>query len=268
MKPEAKKTNDYESNPFRLAIDATRRLFNTNRGWAIFLFVLGLLGLLSSKDSPTNQAHTTQDSMTAATTGSGNTLALIVFIVSIVAIAFIGIMVIGAYVQGILSYVALQSEKGKKVSVSEAYGAVSLRFWRLFGAQLLAFVKILGWSLLLIVPGIITGFRYALLGYVIMDEPSENRSVKESHERVKSITKSRLWEVAGLSMTAIVPALGSLFDTAGKAAQYNQLKYYHDKKLEKPAVHWLNYMLVLLFAALIVAIVVLLVLAFFRAQTA
>jgi hypothetical protein len=253
MKPDTNKPKGYESNPFKLALAATQRLFNTNRTWAIILFILGLVGAFSG--SPTSQEQSSTTQSTLATDASvGKILALVVLIVSLVAIVVIVALVIGTYVQGILSYVALQSEKGNTVRFSEARDAVRQRFWRLLGAQLLAIVKICGWLLLFIIPGIIAAFRYSLLSYVIMDESADKHSVKESHDRVKTLTNSRLWEVAGVSMTGIVPALGGLLDIAGKAAQYNQLKHYHDSKIEKPRIHWLNYMLPV---ALLLAIIAL-----------
>lgn len=263
MNPDTNKSVDYESNPFKLAFAAMKRLFNTNRGWAIALIIIGVLSAFSSNNSSSDQSAS-QGSLTA--TGTENTVALVVFIVSMVAIIAIGLLIVGTYVQGMLSYVALQSEKGKKVSVSEAYKAVGQRFWRLLGAQLLAAVKVIGWSLLFVIPGIIAAVRYALLSYVIMDESPENKSVKESHDRTKSLVKTRLWEVLGVSMTAIVPVVGGLLDTAGKAAQYNQLKHYHDSKLEKPKIHWLNYLIPLIFIFAIVALAIALV-AFAISQT-
>ncbi len=256
MKSEQKKTNEYESNPFTLAVNATKRLFDTNRGWAIFLLVLGVIGLFTGNNRSANQPQGSSAPVNTGDISTQNMIATIVFIVSLVAIFAILVIVLAVYIQGIFSFVALQSEKGQKVTFSDALTAVNKRFWRLLGAQLLAGVKIFGWSLLFLIPGIIAAFRYALLSYVVMDESAEKHSVKESHDRVKAITKSRLWEVVGVSTTGIVPVFGGLFDTAGKAAQYNQLAKYHDKKLEKPAIHWLNYVMVVFLVFILLAIIV------------
>lgn len=246
----------YISNPFVLAHQASVRLWAKNRGWAILLIVLGILNSISSTDNSglqnSGSAHTSQASQDIS-------VALVVFTASFVLLFVIVALVFVTYVAGILSHVTLESEKGKKVTFSEAYRATKDRFWRLFGALLLAAVKIFGWTLLFIVPGIIAAVRYSLLSYVIIDEKAEETSVKAAHDRVKLITKGRLWEVFGMSCTGIIPFIGTLYSTAGSAGLYKQLKEYTEQDLEKPKIHWLNYfvpiMCVLLIAAAAVAFI-------------
>jgi hypothetical protein len=154
-----------------------------------------------------------------------------------------------------LTHVALKSEEGKSVTLSEACNAVNQKFWHLVSAQLLAAAKILGWTTLFVIPGVIAALRYSLLSYVVMDDSFKEEGAKAAHDRVKAVSKGRLWEVAGVSMTAIVPVAGNLFDIAGKAAQYKQLKQYQDGEKAMPKIHWLNYLFPLLLAlALLTAV--------------
>ncbi len=244
---------EYISNPFVLAYRASQKLFNTNRGWAIFLIITGIFSTLSQGSDLSGR----QPAQSAGTSTPPVSIELVVFVASFVALFVIIVFVLSIYLSGILSYVTLQSEKSKKVGVREAIDATSKRFWRLCGSLALALVKILGWSLLFIIPGIIAALRYSLLSYVIMDEPAE-KSVKESHERIKTLTKGRLLEVFGMGFTSIVPFVGALFNTAGNAALYRQLQISTDKNIEKPKIHWLNYflLLILLLITIVAGVVV------------
>lgn len=256
-KPEEKtQKNQYISNPFKLAVDATSRLFETNKVWAIVIIVLGLFGAFP-QGSGSNQDSQKVTEAASSNPETSTIIATAILIFGVILVVLVIALVIGSYVEGMLSYVALQSEKGKKVTFSEAVGEVNKRFSRLLGAYALALVKIVGWSLLLIVPGIIAAVRYSLLSYVIMDQPAEEKSVKAAHDRVKEVTSGRLWEVFGIQFTGIVPIVGSLFSLAGGAALYKQLQVFTDKKLEKPKIHWLNYLaLVFILIGLILLVLI------------
>lgn len=244
-----KSTSAYISNPFLLAHNAAKRLYKNNRTWAIILIVLGVLNTISS----TNQNTSTS---TDTTTSSSPELsfALIVFLLSMGILFLLLMAIVSTYLTGIISYITLQSEKGKNATLSEAFEATKERFWRLLSAMLLAGLKIFGWTLLFIIPGIIAALRYTLLSYVIMDDSAKKTSVKEAHDQVKTLVNGRLWEIFGVSFTGIIPFIGTLYSTAGNAGLYQQLKAYNDKKLEKPAIHWLNYAFALLMFVVSIAV--------------
>lgn len=287
MAHAAKKTptklpdKEYVSNPFTLTFNALGRLFKYNQVWAIVLIVFGILGFFwqigtslvdLATRSPSNYDHGSFSAASSSASTTSPETATIVAIIIIIATVLIFAIVIGTvvntFVQGMFTYVALASEKEQNVSFGEAFSATAKRFWRLFGAQLLAGLKIFGWTLLFIVPGIIAALRYSLLPFVVMSEPeSDGRGVSESHTRIKALTKGRLIEVFGINTVgAIIPVVGSLLTLAGGAALHNQLGFYHDNTLEKPKVHWLNYLGLILLGALllfvlfitIVAVVILL----------
>lgn len=278
MSPKTKEavTPEYDSNPFTLAFNAFSRFFKTNLGWAIAVLALAFLSFIGQLLNNLLQLAFTPESSSTSTSTSANDLSLgagssdtnvaavimIVFgVLLIVALVIIVASAVSTFISGMLSYVAVQSEKGKKVSFSEAFEATTKRFWRLYFAGLLAGLKIFAWSLLLIIPGIIAAFRYKLLPYVIMND-SETKGVKSSHDEAKMLVKGRLMEVFGVAtVSSIIPFVGSLIGLTGNAALYSQLKVYNDAKLEKPKIHWLNYLgfmllgLVLLFVFLIVLII-------------
>ena len=125
------KEQDYISNPFKLAWGATERLFNTNKTWAIIILVLGIFSSLSSLGNNTGSNNTSDTTGSVASTANTDVTSIIavVVVVGVIALIIIALVsVMAVYIQGILTYVALQSEKGKKATLSEATAAVSKRF--------------------------------------------------------------------------------------------------------------------------------------------
>ncbi|MBI3494833.1 hypothetical protein HY004_02520 [Candidatus Saccharibacteria bacterium] len=263
----------YQSNPFSLSFDKFGLFFEKNLGWAIalivfpiFYFFLQMLG--AALDTSTESAHA---AMNTANTGVTPWLAavvafLVLFSTLIIAFMIVAGVALNTFITGLFTYVALENDAGRTARFGAALDAVVSRFWRLFLAQLLALAKIFGWTLLLIVPGIVAAFRYALLPYVIMDESAKEKGVKKSHERVKTLVQGRKREVFGVAtVAAIIPFVGGINQLVGNAALYRQLQVFNDKKLEKAPVHWLNYfgfMLIGLYVLLIVFIVSIAVVAY------
>ncbi len=258
----------YDSNPFTLTFGALGRFFNTNVNWAIVIIGLAVLGfigqtardiirLFTKGSTPNQQLDFWQLNPGPAVDVTVITaIVIMVFCLAIVAIVFTS--VIGTFISGMFSYVALQSEKGKTVGFSEALSVTTKRFWRLFLSQLLANLKIFGWTLLFIIPGIVAGYRYQLLPYLIMSESEKEKGIGDSHDKTKALVKGRLWELFGISFVAgIVPFVGSLLGLSGKAAFYNQLRATSHAPEKRPKIHWLNFLGLILGGALLILIFIL-----------
>lgn len=285
MKPEALKDqsakNDkksvappYQSNPFSLSFNTFGQFFEKNLGWAIALILLPAIGfffqiIVSAMSTISSNAHAANLDATPTTIGFVSVIFIIAAI--IIAIASVAGIAINIFIYGLFTYVAMENDAGRKAGFSDAMNVVVARFWRLFLAQLLATVKIIGWTLLFIVPGIIAAFRYALLPFVILDEPASETGVKKSHDRVKALVSGRKREVFGVAtVAAIIPIVGGINQLLGNAALYRQLQTYYDKKLEKPEVHWLNYLgfvLLGLYILLIIMIVMIVAIAAIYGQS-
>lgn len=273
----------YQSNPFALSFDKFGQFFEKNLGWAIALIILPIFGfffqllisIIDAATTPSAEAHSghahPELQLGAVDPATIGIISLTVILVAVLLATIIVVSVaIQTFLSGLFSYVALENEAGRTARFSVAVDAVVARFWRLFLAQLLATAKIFGWTLLLIIPGIVAVFRYALLPYVIMDEPASKKGVKDSHDRVKALVTGRKREVFGVATVAtIIPIIGNLIQFIGNAALYRQLQVFHDKKLERPAVHWLNYfgfILIGLYGLLIVFIATIAILATISTQ--
>lgn len=279
-KPASKSTLPiYDSNPFTLAFNSFGRLFNTNAGWAIALLVLGIFGfiwqmfgnLLQLAATPESSTTTTRsvemaDKLPAgsavASSSDVNVAAVVLIVIGIVILVSILVLVfsaIGTFINGMFTYVSIKSEEGHKVSFNEAWQETTKRFIRLYLAQLLAGLKIFGWTLLFIIPGIIAAFRYTLLPYVVMGDSGDSKGARTAHASTKIIVKGRLMEVFGIATVAgLIPFVGDLLRLTGNAALYKQMKTYTDAGAEKPKVHWLNYLgfMIIGFVLLLILIVV------------
>lgn len=256
----------YDSNPFTLSFNALGRLFDSNAGWAITLLALALIGggvqfangLIGSLASDEKTAGTPTGTVTTADQASSlnpeqllGILAIALIITILISVFLFVSFILQTFIGSMFAYVALQSEKGKKVTLGEAFGAVQKRFWRLLLAQGFANIKVFLWTLLFIIPGVIAALRYTLLLYVIMDEPETTKGVVAAHTRVKSIVKGRLIEVFSLLFAAnLIPIVSGLLQLSGGAAQYRQLS--STPETARPKVHWINYLLPIVLGILLI----------------
>jgi len=250
----------YDSNPFTLSFSAMGLFFTNSMGWAIALIVLGVIGFIgnslnllvdAAKNNNTTVSTSTIDSVSSP--NASVVIALVITIFVIVVVAIVVAMVVQTFVTGMFTYAALRSEEDKQTTFSEAFSATSKRFWRLLLSQLLANLKIFGWTLLFIIPGIVAGFRYQLLPYLIMSESEKEKGIGDSHNKTKSIVKGRLWELFGISFVAgIIPVVGTIIGLSGKAAAYNQLQASSKNIEARPRIHWLNYLGIILMLSFLV----------------
>lgn len=255
---------EYNSNPFTLTFTSFGKLLAANVWWVVVLAGIELLYWFSQAVSAfidtifRNPQYTSYGADYTATAVSSSSLnypeavamVLFGFAFALFILAFLVLAsVVAMYINGAYAFVALQSQKGISVSFIEAVRAVSSRFWRLLWATVLATLKIIGGLFLFIIPGIRAALRYSQLTYVIMAEPASQKGATKAHDRTKQLTKGRLMEVFGIeTIASFVPVLGSTLRYAGQSALYTQLAHYTDKKLEKPKVHWLNYLGLILLA--------------------
>jgi uncharacterized membrane protein len=81
------------------------------------------------------------------------------------------------------------------------FGFKQGRYWNTLKTQLLCSVEIFLWSLLLVVPGIIKGYAYSLVPYILADNPylSPKRALQLSDQ----MTKGHKLEIFGLGLSFI-----------------------------------------------------------------
>lgn len=74
--------------------------------------------------------------------------------------------------------------RGNTVSLKELFAYYN---WRVWTTILLKYVYILLWTCLLIIPGIVKAYSYALTEYILLDDPSlkNNEAIEKSMEMMK-----------------------------------------------------------------------------------
>jgi hypothetical protein len=177
----------------------------------------------------------------------------------------IGFIVIGTFLSGMFDYTAAKLADNKTVTFGEAFKAVASRFFSYLWLHILMGLKILLWSLLLIVPGIIMATRYSLSGTSFFRHNlSANAAIKHS----ASITKGAWLTTFGAFGLFNIISLGlvqPLLQPGTSALLQRQFDDYDAAKLTKPSAHglsWLVLGLVVTFFALAVALAVVGVLLF------
>lgn len=257
----------YDSNPLTLSFEALGRFFKFNIGWAIVIISFAFFGFVGQIGQSFMNMNTGEETSSyqeerkelfadfEAPDQTLDTVAIIAIVVGVLLVISVFVVIgsaIGVYVQGMFAYVALASENSKSVGFSEAFQEVSKRFWRLFGSQLLASLKIFAWSLLFIIPGIIASLRYSMLSYVILSSDPSTKGVRLAHKQTKELVKKRLFEVFGVTFVGgLIPVIGSLVTLSGKAALHNQLRSFNEAGKAKPPIHWLNYLCLVFIAAFV-----------------
>lgn len=122
--------------------------------------------------------------------------------------------------------------RGKKMTVGALFDARAS--WRAAAAaRIMRGIYVLLWSLLLIVPGIMASFSYAMTEYILAEHPELTAS--EALERSKEMMYGHRWELFGLRisfigwaiLSALTMGIGELFlrpyYQAAKAAFYQTL---------------------------------------------
>lgn len=245
--PSVSKT--YENNPFRIALDGINLVFMKAKGVAIFLIILSILSVFSglmpdSPDQPTLDGQAFQAGIARMTPTEWITGGLIV---SILALAFI---FASAMISGIGAYTAARVAKGHDVKLSEAFHAVLERFFGYIWLQVIQIVKIILWSLLLIVPGIIMSVRYSLANVAFFDKDLRgNEAIKESLKLTKgawltTFASQVLFNIITLGV------ISELVNTGARSVLYRQLNQFKED-VAKPAAHMLSWMTLFLPFALI-----------------
>lgn len=119
---------------------------------------------------------------------------------------FIGL--INVAVSGVLSIgfagMALMALAGRRVNTGDVFGGFE-KLDRSLGIVFLAIIKTFLWSLLLIIPGIIAQYRYAMAYYIILERPDlgVNDALKESSRMMQG----HKWDFFVLQLSFILWSL-------------------------------------------------------------
>lgn len=266
--PATAKAPDYENNPFFVAVNGLELLFKKAQAIGIVFAVLMALSAFSSLPSafipPTDTPAMTEEQIAKEDQAFADGIASIpaeiwILIGAVVVTLLLVLIVVGIVISGIADYTASRLAKGHEVSFSEAIRAVFENFFGYTWVVIVTGVKVLLWSLLLIVPGIIMSVRYSLAGVVFFDKKAKgNGAVKESARLTKgawltTFASQSLFNLITFGLVELVLVPGT------QGILYRQLAAYDKANLQKPAAHVLSWLTLLIPILLLVTGVIIVV---------
>lgn len=271
----------YENNPFMIGINGIKLFFNDARPLAIYaiaasaaivvallMFILAAFisgATMSEADFAAMQRR--DEAAAQQFLNPDGPLDVIIPVVREIAVQF-GFIVIGLLIFGVLDYAAGRLATGKKAELGPAFKAVLGQFPAYLWLYILMIIKVLLWSLLLIVPGIIMANRYILAGTVFFAEGKRgNAALKRSADLTKNAwltTYGGVW-----SWSFISQGLATyVFYPGASATLYRQLAPLTDSGAKKPAAHILSWLVLLVPIAIVVLYILFMILLFSFIATA
>ncbi len=146
---------------------------------------------------------------------------------------FVQLLLSGAFMVGFYSYYLVIAQEGA-ARLESLFTGFS-RFWKSFGVYFFYMLFIYLWMLLLIIPGIIAAFRYAMAFFIIADD--EDCGPLEAITRSKQMMKGYKWKFFclhwrffGWSLLAIFFTFGIGFLWVVPYMQTSFAKFYEDVK--------------------------------------
>lgn len=236
--PIAKQTPvEYINNPFFIGAKGINLVFLKAQGVAILLVILSVLTVLSSYTPPQDPAQEIKFTPEAAAVAS-----------AVVLLVIIG----STFVNGIIGYAAAKVANDETATIKETLMAVAKRFWSFLWLQILIGLKVLAWSLLFIIPGIVMAIRYSLASVAFYDQGLKgNAAIKHSVALTKG---SWVTTLGGLMFFTIITfgVIDLLVGAASSAILYRQ--FSQTPLSERPAKHWLSVVTMILLITTVVLI--------------
>ena len=182
------------------------KAWNSLKGkyWRAFLVIL-VLGLLASGGTSlqTSSQTLTETINLVDPSEMDETMELGAAVVGTIATAMavvgmaISLFVGNAADVGQAHYFILNTDS--KPSFADAFYGFKVKYLRNIGTLLLVGIKLALWSLLLVVPGIIKSFEYAIIPYILADDPEI--SSKEAFRKAKEMMMGNKWRLFKLNLS-------------------------------------------------------------------
>ena len=148
----------------------------------------------------------------------GAIMALLLYVVLFAALEATGI---GTIFSGVLAYgyaaFCLELVKAKKARVGVLFSGMFKKFLKKWGASLLTGLYIVLWSLLLLIPGMIKYYAYAMTPYIMTEKP--DMRISDAITKSRAIMKGHKWQLFLLDLSFIGWMLLSVL-TLGLALVY------------------------------------------------
>ena len=120
-----------------------------------------------------------------------------VVIVSSIIGALFSIFVTDALTVGVNKYVIKNTDS--KPEFKDAFSGFKVKYLRNIGTLLLVGIKLVLWTFLLIIPGIIKSYEYAIIPYILADDPEI--SSKDAFIKAKQMMTGNKWRLFKLQIS-------------------------------------------------------------------
>lgn len=247
-KPSKKQTITVKPfNPFSVTIEGLTLLFSRAQSVALFLIAVIIIGFIFNVSTPSPEF--TKDSTGKATEEFvRNAFAAPIEVqltwagMAVILAAFI--LAVTTMLHGIASYTALQLSKGYEAKLGEAFNAVLENFGRYFIMYFIMNIKIVLWTLLFIVPGIIAYYRYSFAGMLFFDEDKKLRGNAAVTASSKLAKKGLLTLFASQFLFNLITFFYAdrLITLSSQAVLYREYTALENAKAKKPNAHTLSWL--------------------------
>ncbi|MBR5479174.1 MAG: DUF975 family protein [Clostridia bacterium] len=130
---------------------------------------------------------------------AGAMLLNVVVIVSAIIGLIVGIFVTNAVTVGLCNYFIKNTDS--KPSLKDVFSGFKVKYGRNIGTLLLVGIKTVLWTILFIIPGIIKSYEYAIIPYILADDPEI--SSKDAFAKAKQMMKGNKWRLFKLEFSFI-----------------------------------------------------------------
>ncbi len=243
---------EYIAEPFSNMFNGFQKLFGTSQSWVITIISMSFLGafinflfrLVGNLSTIAEEGSRPAAALGNFAQTSNNDFTPFIIIVSLIfTIAFIAIYITYNIVAtGIYSLLTLETIKNKKFGFVEGFKKVLPQFWQIWGLNILIALMGLGGFILFIIPGIIISLRLSMANTVLIDE---KKGIMHAISRSFELTKGRAFELFCLGLSiAIIPFSGlvrPLLGAGAFVAMYPDMVWRNANNIDKPKLHWSNY---------------------------
>ncbi|HRF28666.1 MAG TPA: hypothetical protein PL051_03450 [Candidatus Saccharibacteria bacterium] len=246
----AKKAAEYQNNPFFVALDGLKALFNKASSVGIFLIVLSVLSLggnaIPAPTEPTSRSEELAQRTQFESFFNEMSVSDWVVISLIGGTILFVLILIGLVIGGIADYTASKLASNEGTTLGEAFKEVMKHVASYLWLSVLIFVKVFLWTLLFIIPGIYMAIRYSLAGTVFFKEGLRgNAAIKRSLALTKgawltTFASHTLWNVITFGLMDAVLSPGT------NGVLYRQYATLTDANKPKPAAHVLSWLTLIL----------------------
>ena len=120
-----------------------------------------------------------------------------VVIISAIIGALFSLFVTNAITVGVSNYFIKNTDS--KPSFKDAFSGFKVKYKRNIGTLLLVGIKTVLWTLLFVIPGIIKAYEYAIIPYILADDPEITS--KDAFKKAKQMMNGNKWRLFKLELS-------------------------------------------------------------------